>query len=203
MIAFGRDGAIWTATLNRPQKANALNRDMLLDLAAFLKDAARADIGALVLTGEGAVFSAGGDLSQMGSGLATDPVWEDVSERLAGLSCLTIAALNGTMAGGAFGPALACDLRVTVAGAEFFYPVMRRGYLPQPSDPVRMAALIGPARAKMILLAGQRIGAAEALSWGLVDRIVEHDALGAARAMCTDALSAGPGHVRAIKSMIP
>lgn len=61
---------------------------------------------------------------------------------------------------------LACDLRLAVPGARLFYPVMRLGYLPQPSDPVRLAALVGPARARMILMAGQKIGAEEALAWG-------------------------------------
>ena len=66
---------------------------------------------------------------------------------------MSIAALNGTLAGGAMGMALACDM-IAVASAKFFYPVMKLGYLPQPSDPMRMRALIGPARAKMIPMGG-------------------------------------------------
>ncbi|HBD92366.1 MAG TPA: enoyl-CoA hydratase, partial [Gemmobacter sp.] len=73
--------------------------------------------------------------------------------------------------------ALACDLRIAVPGAKVFYPVMKLGFLPQPSDPARLRALVGPARAKVILMAGQKIEAAEALAWGLVDRVVAPEAL--------------------------
>ncbi len=188
-------------TLCRAEKANALTRDMLVDLhVAFDAPLARV----VVLTGQGNVFSAGADLEAARAGLATDPIWEALSSRIAVLPCLTIAALNGTLAGGAFGMALACDIRLAVAGAKFFYPVMRLGYLPQPSDPARLAALIGPARAKMILLGGAKIDATEALAWGLIDRIVPQGGMmDAANALAQDALAAAPEHVAAIKAMIP
>ena len=98
---------------------------------------------------------------------------------------------------------LACDLRLAVPTAKFFYPVMKLGFLPQPSDPARLRALVGPARAKMILMAGARIEAAEALAWGLVDRLVEPERLmDEARALAADAVAARPGHAAAIKAMI-
>ena len=109
---------------------------------------------------------------------------------------------TGTLAGGAFGMALACDLRLAVPGAKFFYPVARLGYLPQPSDPGRLAALIGLARAKMILLASQKIGVEEALAWGLVDRVAEpEDLMQAAQDLCQPSLEGNPGVLRAIKGM--
>jgi enoyl-CoA hydratase/carnithine racemase len=203
MIRVARNDGVWKITIDRPEKANSLTRAMLCelhDLACDAKLAARA----LILTGEGKVFSAGADLDEARAGLATDPVWEELSGAIATLPCLTIAALSGTLAGGAFGMALACDLRIAVPEAKFFYPVMRLGFLPQPSDPARMAALIGPARTKMILMAGQKIGAEEALSWGLVDRIHSTDDLAAATgALCADALAAPDGHAGRIKAMIP
>ena len=101
------------------------------------------------------------------------------------------------------GMALACDLRIAVPGAQFFYPVMRLGYLPQPSDPARLTALVGPARARMILLAGQRIGAEEALAWGLIDRIVsDNDVVQAAIRLAGDVQTADQSHVRALKRMV-
>jgi len=116
---------------------------------------------------------------------------------------LTIAALNGTLAGGAMGMVLACDLRLAVPTAKFFYPVMKLGFLPQPSDPARLVALVGPARAKMILMGGAKIEADEALAWGLIDRIVAPEALlESANALATDALAAKAGHAAAIKAMI-
>lgn len=203
MIAVEDEGALRILVLDRPDKANALTREMLLALVGAVEEARMAGVRALALTGRGKVFSAGADLDAARAGLATDPVWETLSSAIAGFPGLTIAALNGTLAGGAMGMALACDLRIAVPGASFFYPVMRLGYLPQPSDPGRLAALVGPARARMILLAGARIGADEALSWGLVDRLVETaDLIATARALAADAMGAREGHAEALKRML-
>lgn len=186
--------------LDRADKANALSQDMLAALDAAVPQAAADGVAVLVLTGAGRVISAGADLEGMAQGLGHAPEWEVLSRRIAAYPGLTIAALNGTLAGGAFSMALACDLRVAVPGAEFFYPVMKRGYLPQPSDPARLSALVGPARAKQILLAGQRINAETALGWGLIDGIVD-DAVDGALTLSTDALAADPRHVRRMKAM--
>lgn len=199
MIRLEEDGALWTVTLDRPEKANALTRAMLDRLAGIAERAAGAQ--ALILTGAGKVFSAGADLAEAKTGLATDPVWERLSGALAAAPCLTIAALNGTLAGGAFGMALACDLRIAPPGASFFYPVMKLGYLPQPSDPGRLRALVGPARAKLILMGGARMDAEEALAVGLVDGIAD-DPLARARELAADALGADAAHVAAIKAML-
>ena len=201
MIKCLKDGDCWTVTIDRPDKAGALTRDMLVDLAEIAEDAQTAKT--VILTGTGAVFSSGADLDAAKAGLATDPIWERLSAAIANLPGLTVAALNGTVAGGAFGMVLACDLRVAVPTAKFFYPVMKLGFLPHPSDPVRMRALVGPARAKMILMAGQKVNAAEAQNWGLVDRIVEPDTLiETAVMLASDALQADLAHVSAIKQMV-
>ncbi|SDI63543.1 enoyl-CoA hydratase/isomerase family protein [Aliiruegeria lutimaris] len=198
------EAQVWTLRINRPDKANSLTRDMLRAVETATAEAEQAGVAALVLTGEGKVFSAGADLEEARAGLATDGIWERVSSRIAGMPCLTIAALNGTLAGGAFGMALACDLRVAVPQARFFYPVMKLGFLPQPSDPGRLAALIGPARARMILMASQKIDAATAYEWGLVDRVVEKEALGETLHALSEAVCAAPPEIRkGIKAMIP
>ncbi len=204
MIDLTIDGGLWTVTLNRPDKANSLTKDMLEALDAIALRAACEGARVLVLTGAGRVLSAGADLDEARAGLATDSVWERLSGRIAALPCLTIAALNGTLAGGAMGMALACDLRLAVPGAKVFYPVMKLGFLPQPSDPTRLAALIGPARAKMILMAGVKASMEEALNWGLVDRIVPPEALMAeVAALAADAQGATATHVAGIKALIP
>ena len=98
--------------------------------------------------------------------------------------------------------ALACDLRIAVPSAKFFYPVAKLGFLPQPSDPKRMAALIGPARTKLVLLAGQKLTAEEALSFGLIDRMVAPDALlETARVLSADALAGDAANLRGIKRL--
>lgn len=204
MINVEVEGRILTLTVNRTEKANSLTRLMLEEMDAAVAQAEMKGVRAVILTGAGNVFSAGADLEDARAGLATDPVWERLSARIASLPCLTIAALNGTLAGGAMGMALACDFRVCVPGAKFFYPVMKLGFLPQPSDPRRLAAIVGPARAKMLLMAGLRIDAEEALSWGLVDRIYAPETLlPEARALAADAVGAGADHVAAIKRFVP
>lgn len=191
-----RDG-IAVLTIDRPDRANSLTADMLRGLHDGVDGARGARM--LVLTGAGTrVFSAGADLAEARAGLATSPLWEELSRAVADFPGLSVAALNGTLAGGAFGMALACDVRVAVPTATFFYPVASLGFLPQPSDPVRLAALVGSARAKLILCGGARLDASEALAFGLVDRIVP-DVLAAARDLavgCAD-------HVAAIKAMVP
>ncbi|MAC73223.1 MAG: enoyl-CoA hydratase [Marinovum sp.] len=200
MIDLDISDGVWTLTLNRADKANALSFKMLERIAEIAGDAKEAR--AVIITGAGTVFSAGADLNAVKAGLATSDVWERASGAIAALPGLTIAALNGTLAGGAFGMALACDIRLAVPTAKFFYPVMKLGYLPQPSDPARMAALIGPARTKMLLMAGQKITADEALNYGLIDRICAPDALmSTAQALCGDICAAPPGHGAAIKTM--
>ena len=202
MIRLEMKDGLWRVTIARPEKANSLTRAMLHELADIAGAAAAENARAFVLTGDGKVFSAGADLDEARAGLATDPVWERLSGAIADLPCLTVAALNGTVAGGAFGMVLACDLRIAVPGAKFFYPVMKLGFLPQPSDPPRMAALIGPARAKMILMAGAKVAAEEALGWGLADRIVAPDELEPTVAELTaDALAADSAHVAGIKRL--
>lgn len=202
MIGLDRADGVWTVTLDRPDKANALTEDMLRRLAEIAEEAQEAR--AFVLTGTGPVFSAGADLEAARAGLARSPLWERLSGAIAALPCLSIAALNGTAAGGCMGMVLACDLRVAVPSAKFFYPVMKLGFLPQPSDPVRLSALVGPARAKMILMAGQKIPVEEAMTWGLIDRVVEtpEALLPEARALAADTMEADPANARAIKALI-
>ncbi|SFR36247.1 enoyl-CoA hydratase/isomerase family protein [Litoreibacter janthinus] len=202
MIEVTKGDAIWVIKINRPEKANSLTRRMLKDLALAVESAA-GEVQAIILTGEGTVFSAGADLEAAKAGLAVDPIWERLSRAIADFPGLSIAALNGTLAGGAMGMALACDLRICVPTAKFFYPVMKLGFLPQPSDPPRLVALVGPARAKMILMAGQKVEANEALQWGLVDRIVDgDDLLDTAKELASDVISASPEHASAIKTML-
>jgi enoyl-CoA hydratase/carnithine racemase len=204
MIGIQDSGPLWVLTLRRPEKANSLTRTMLETLERTMRRASAEGARAILLTGEGKVFSAGADLDEARAGLATAPVWEELSSAIAAFPGLTIAALNGTLAGGAMGMVLACDIRLAVPTAKFFYPVMKLGFLPQPSDPARLAALIGPARAKMILMGGAKIEAEEALAWGLIDRIVAPEALTeTALALAADTLAASPAHAAAIKRLVP
>ena len=200
MITLDQQGGLWKITLNRPEKANALTAAMLQELAEIAEAAQQAR--GLIITGAGGVFSAGGDLDEMADGLATSEVWERLSTAIAAVPGLSIAALNGTLAGGAMGMALACDIRLAVPKAKFFYPVMKRGFLPQPSDPLRMSALIGPARTKLILMGGQKLSAQEALQVGLIERVLEPEALlPTAENIAADTMAASPEIARGIRAL--
>lgn len=200
MITLDRQEGLWKITLNRPEKANALTAAMLQELAEIAEAAQQAR--GLIITGAGGVFSAGGDLDEMTDGLATSALWERLSTAIAAVPGLSIAALNGTLAGGAMGMALACDIRLAVPQAKFFYPVMKRGFLPQPSDPLRMSALIGPARTKLILMGGQKLTAQEALQFGLIERVLEpEDLLPTAENIAADTMAASPEIARGIRML--
>lgn len=195
MIEIDVLGGVTRLTLNRPDKANALTSGMLSDLVAAVQGA---NSPVLVVTGVGRVFSAGADLEEVRAGLAISPLWEDLSHAIATYPGLTIAALNGTAAGGSLGMVLACDLRIAAPGAKVFYPVMRLGVLPQPSDVQRCRAL-APSLARRLFLTGEKIAVEQAA--GLIDRLAD-DPMTAALDMAADALSADPEHVVAIKSMV-
>jgi enoyl-CoA hydratase len=193
------DGQL-TLTINRPDKANALTEAMLAELADVITTT---DARVLVLTGAGKVFSSGADLGDVRGGtLATSPEWERLSSAVANFAGLSVAAMNGSCAGGALGMVLACDLRIAVPTAKFFYPVIKMGVLPQPSDPKRLRDLVGPSVAKRILLTGARITADEALALGLLDQISATDLTSDVEILTAPARAADPAQVAAIKALI-
>ena len=201
MIERDKTDGLWVVTINRQDKANSVTEAMLQEMSEIAE--AAMDARGFILTGQGKVFSAGADLEEVrNSGLAVSALWERLSTAIAALPCLSVAALNGTLAGGSMGMALACDLRISVPEANFFYPVLKRGVLPQPSDPMRMAALIGPARTKLILMGGQKISAETAYTFGLIDKIVPGDELvTTARDLLADSIAADPAIVAGISGM--
>ena len=190
-------------TINRVDKANAITAEMLDELIRIVSQSNKNK--AVIISGSGKVFSAGADLDEVKkNGLATSPKWELLSDRIHRLPCITIAALNGTVAGGAMGMVLACDLRISLPDAKFFYPVMKMGYLPQPSDALRLSKICGSSRAKFILLAGQKLNCKTAYEFGLVDEIVSKDNfLSRIDELCLGISNSKTNASSAIKKMIP
>jgi enoyl-CoA hydratase/carnithine racemase len=196
------DGVL-TLTIDRPEKANALSSEMLTTLADHVESVtADQTTKVVILTGVGSVFSSGADLGEVTNGLSTDPAWERLSTAIATCPVMTIAVLNGTVAGGATGMVLAADLRIAVPTAKFFYPVIKLGFLPQPSDPARLAEIVGASHAKRILLTGAVITADDALQIGLFDSVVA-EPMDAVLAMVTDTLAADRAHIASIKALFP
>ncbi len=199
-------------TLNRPEKANAINSEMLDLLKDVLRDLRGSDdIRALLLSGSGdRAFCAGADLGELGgkttdseTAKAFDRTWDDLAGQISNFPALTIACWNGTCAGGGLSLSLGCDLRIASAHAETFYPVLRNGVLPSAGDVERFHDLIGPSHTKMLLLGGHRLTASEALDWGLVDLVVPSEELeDAAMKLSAAALATKTGHVSAFKTVL-
>ncbi|MEM8687572.1 MAG: enoyl-CoA hydratase/isomerase family protein [Pseudomonadota bacterium] len=204
-ILAERDQAVLRIILNRPDKANALTRDMIGDLTELF-DLASEDDDLRVLTIEGVggrVFCGGADLAQFieHGQSGDDALWEEMSEALRAVPFLTIAKINGACIGGSLTLALGCDVRLAVPSAAFGYPVLRNGVFPTPQDGRQLDALVGPGRKALFLLGGSRVDADEALSWGLVDRIVAPDGLDQATEELSQAALAAPqNHLQALKA---
>lgn len=188
------DGPVATVTLNRPEKLNALTLPMLAALEeALLTIDADAEIRVVVIKGSGAkAFSAGADVVAWSS-LAPLDMWRTwtrtghrVMERLESLRQPTIAALNGIAYGGGLELALACDLRLAADHVKLAAPEVGIATVPGWGMTTRLATVIGPARAKQMILTGLPIDAERAADWGLVSEVVPAADLDAA----TDDLAA-------------
>lgn len=184
-VEFRVDDAIGLLTLNRPDKLNALSVDMLTALEAHVAEIdRRQDVRVVVLAAAGErAFSVGADVNAW-SALAPLDMWRwwvrdghRVLQRLASLRQPTIAAVQGLAFGGGLELAMATDVRIASADAAFAMPEVRIGTLPGWGGTQRLPALIGAARAKQMIFSGQRIDAATAERWGLVNEVVPADAL--------------------------
>ena len=187
-----RDGRIATLTFNRPEKRNPLNEEIVLELENLLYQVRDdKDIRVLIFTGTGNTFSAGADLSQV-KGI-TDPaerhrIFAPLGKRrvrligrvlhtLVNLEQVTIAAVNGYAAGGGWSLALACDLRIAIEEAEFWFPEVDLGVPLSPASTSLVLAHVGPALAKEIIIGCRRFKAAELLTLGMLNRVVKKSEL--------------------------
>lgn len=182
-ILYDVDSGVATITLNQPDKRNALSYPMLDELVVAFERASEDDaVRCVVLTGAGQVFSAGGDIS----GFAADvPLahkhygslrFVQLFKTIAELGKPTICKVNGHAIAGGLGVALACDLVVASEDAKFSTPEINIGLFPF----MIMAIIyrnVPRKKANELLLLGDRIGAAEALEYGLINRVVPRDEL--------------------------
>ena len=185
-ITLTRDGALATVMLSRPDRRNSLSDEMLTELAAaFAQLRDDASVRVVVVTGAPPVFSAGADAGlkstmsaeQRRQAFATRKsqfrrLFERANTLLEGLEQITIAAVNGHAVGGGWGLALACDFRLAAADAQFWIPEVDLGVPLGVASTTRFVRLVGPARAKEIILECRRYSAEEARSMGLVHRVV-------------------------------
>ncbi len=199
LLEIGTDG-IAVATVNRPDKLNALNADVIADLGR-LAERVEEDtaIRALVLTGAGEkAFVAGADIGELaavdgGEGRHLAERGQGVFRAIERLSKPVIAAVNGFALGGGCELAMACHIRLAVPRAKFGQPEVKLGLIPGYGGTVRLPRLVGRGRALEILLTARMVDAEEAERIGLVNKVVAPEALlDEARAMATTILGMGP-----------
>jgi enoyl-CoA hydratase len=210
-----RDGELLVLTLNRPDKRNALSFEMLESFEQALEAAADdAGVRAVVLTGAGdKAFSAGMDIGLLFEHLSSKPSGAKirrVQRKVQGLFGLleelekpTLAALEGSCAGGGLELALACDLRVASSASRFGFPEAKLGMLPDVGGTTRLARLVGPAVAKEWIFTGRLYAASRALELGLVTEVVaQGQALASAKALAREVAKSGPLAVAWAKRVI-
>jgi enoyl-CoA hydratase/carnithine racemase len=170
------DAAVARVTLNRPDKRNAINDEMRVELTdAFARFDADTAVRVVVVTGAGPAFCAGGDLSAVM--IPPDPTRMRIVEPLDRFAKPVIAAINGLAYGGGLELALACDIRIAVTTARFALPEVRIGSMPGSGGTQRLPAVVGPTLAAQMILSGEPIDAARALAAGLVSELCEPEQL--------------------------
>jgi enoyl-CoA hydratase/carnithine racemase len=214
-IELGQDGEIGTMKLNRPDELNSFDPatiDELMRVAAWLAD--RAPYRALIVTGAGRGFSAGGDVSWFRRGVE-DPEIDLPSAVRHGADVLhqaiidfrripypVIAAVNGPAAGAGFSLALMCDIRIASEEAFFACAYGRIGASPDGGMTYFLPRVIGPAKAAELMLNDPNLSARQALDAGLVAKVVPADELlDAARAKAEKLAAMAPHYVRMVKRL--
>ena len=201
-VALDRRGAELRITLNRPDAMNAWDKQLGIELLAAVEAAAGDDgVRAVVITGAGRAFSAGADLK---AGFDATPaghpdVGTALRERyhpiIAGLRRMpkpVVAAVNGPAVGIGCSLALACDLVVARESAYFLLAFVNIGLVPDGGSSLLVPERVGLARAAEMAMLGERIGARQALEWGLINRVTADDELDATVDALAARLAAGP-----------
>jgi 2-(1,2-epoxy-1,2-dihydrophenyl)acetyl-CoA isomerase len=199
-----RDGGVARIALNRPQALNAWNQQLGLDLRAALRRVGELEeVRAVVLTGSGRAFSSGADLKDFSGGELTPDgrpdVYKTLTERyhpimhaVRELPKPVIAAVGGAAVGIGCSLALCCDLIVAAESAYFLLAFVNIGLVPDGGSSLFVPSRVGMARASEMALLGERVGAAQALDWGLVNRVVADERLEQEAAALARRLAAGP-----------
>jgi enoyl-CoA hydratase/carnithine racemase len=178
-----RDG-VAVLSFNRPERHNAINDELHEEWGPALRTAiADSAVRCILLRGEGPSFSSGRDTSQLGQRVAGESDFHFVRRHQDGRVQMLdapkpiVAAVRGYALGGGFETALAADMRIASSDAVMGFPEIEFGLTVDTGGSQLLTAVAGPARAKWLLMSGDRIGAAQALEWGIVDWVVEPDEL--------------------------
>jgi enoyl-CoA hydratase len=172
MIGASRDGDVLTLEMQRPERRNALNGELVDGLREAIEKAVGEDVRAIVLTGQGHVFSSGADLSG-GQGVA-----DELPDKAKALNIAidqapipVIGAVNGPAIGAGVILSMICDLRVVAPEAYFQFPVAKYGIALDNWSIRRLTSLVGAGRARGMLMAAERLTSEAALQTGMANRI--------------------------------
>jgi enoyl-CoA hydratase len=211
MIRWEVADLVGIATIDRPERRNALNAELCAQLLAHLE--AASDLRAVVVTGAGdKAFCAGADLvvrtedaSEPGGGDTFRPAFERLLDAIVDYPAPVLAAVNGPAIGAGMQLAVACDLRIAAFGASFSIPAGRLGVFLSPANVQRLATLVGQGAARDLLLTARTLDVDEAAAIGLVQRRVPN-ALDAAAEIAAEVAELAPltvqGHKRALNLVV-
>ena len=171
MIGIERVGDVATIELQRPERRNALNSELVDALREAVQKASADQVRAIVLTGAGSVFCAGADLS--GDVFAAEFLDKAIAlnKAIDAVPVPVIGAINGAAIGAGVQLAMVCDLRVVAPGAYFQFPIARYGLALDNWSVRRLASLAGHGRARAMLLAAEKLDADTALMTGMANRL--------------------------------
>ena len=178
LVERGSDG-VAVVTLNNP-KVNALSLAVLARLEAVAAELTLDPPGAVVVTGGERIFAAGANIAEFGGpdeAATIGPAFHRALDAIAAIPRFVIAAVSGYALGGGCELALACDYRIASEKAVFGQPEILLGIIPGGGGTQRLPRLVGPSRAKEMMITGRQVKADEALRIGLADEVVPHDAL--------------------------
>lgn len=200
-ILFDKEGPVARLSLNRPAAANGMNLPLMQELAdAASRCEEDPDIRAVLLTGEGRFFSAGGDLQAFADELDRLPfLLKDLTmylhtavSRFARMRSPVIAAINGPCAGAGMSLACACDLVLVAESSSFTMAYTAAGLSPDGSSSWYLPRRIGELRARELMITNRKLSAAEAVEWGLANTMVADDKLMEEATRLANKLAHGP-----------
>ena len=200
-ILVENDGNVRIIALDRPEKLNAITLEMATELNIAIKDAADDDsVRCVVITGKGRAFSSGGDVNEMGEYLPrAGDLFYKLTEQIH--SCFAtiltmrkpvLNSLNGIIAGGALGIALAGDYRIAAESTRMLSAHFKRGFVPAGGATYILPRLIGLGRTQSLFFGGKTLNSSEMREWGLVHEVVEDKYLNERTLEMAKDLASGP-----------
>ena len=200
-ILIDNKDSIRIISLNRPEKLNAITLEMATELNNAIQDAANdTAVKCLVITGKGRAFSSGGDVDEMGEYLPkagdlfyklTEKIHDSFSTLLT-MPKPVVNSLNGIIAGGALGIALAGDYRIANKSTKLLSAHFKRGFVPAGGATYILPRLIGLAKTQTLFFGGKTLDSNEMLKWGLIHEVVEDEYLNESTMKMAQELANGP-----------